>query len=171
MVILWRLVLLENELRAQFCIDFGCCLFWAFSLFLIIQTFKVRFLLSPNFRLWTLFQSKSAWLSNTAWAKEGGYERFTFCQHCKKTGRKYQWSHFLTKRMGCTWQSSRFLQNDAFVGDQGPSMQARLIFRKDRNQTSGQNIPPYKMRGCCKELVDAQSPFVWRNVYLHPFIL
>ena len=36
----------ENELRAQFCIDFGCVLFWAFCI-LLIQTFKVRFLLSP----------------------------------------------------------------------------------------------------------------------------
>ena len=42
-----------------------------------------------------------------------------------------------------------------FLG-QGPSMQARFIFRKI-NQTSGQNIPPYKMWWCCKELVDAQS--------------
>jgi hypothetical protein len=27
------------------------------------------------------------------------------------------------------WQGSRFLQNDSFFEDQGPSMQARLIFR------------------------------------------
>ena len=31
---------------------------------------------------------------------------------------------------------------------------------KYSNQTPGQNIPPYKMSGCCKELVDAQSPTV-----------
>ena len=37
-----------------------------------------------------------------SWAKEEGYERFTFCQRCKKTGRTYHWAPFLTKRMGCS---------------------------------------------------------------------
>ena len=46
-----------------------------------------------------------------------------------------------------TWQSNRFLQNDAFFGAQGPSIQAKL--------TSGQHLLLYKIRGYCKELVCA----------------
>ena len=83
----------------------------------------------------------SARLANTNLGqKKKGYERFTFCQRCKKTGHKFRWAQFLTKRIGSSvkttqknakkWQSNRFLQNDAFFGDQGPSMQARLILRK-----------------------------------------
>ena len=51
---------------------------------------------------WHLFLS--AWLSNTTHllGKRNGYERFTFFEHCKKTGRTYHWAIFLTKRMGCS---------------------------------------------------------------------
>ena len=34
--------------------------------------------------------------------KKQGYERFTFLQHCKKTGRTNHWTHFFTNRMGCS---------------------------------------------------------------------
>ena len=102
---------------------------------------------------------------------------------CKKTGRTYHWAHFLTKRMGCSlktieknagkWQSNRFFTKWCFFGDQGRSCKQDSYSEKDRNQTSGQNIrSPYKMwvlqrASCCTK----PSHFVWRNVYLHPFIL
>ena len=106
--------------------------------------------------------------NSTLGQKKKGYERFTFCQHCKKTDRTYHGAHFLTKRMGC---SLKALEKNAgngratssykmmpFLGFRVQACKQKSYSEKDRNQTSGQHIPPYKMWGCCKKLVDAQSP-------------
>ena len=103
--------------------------------------------------------------------KKQGYERFTYFQHCKKTGQTYHWAHFLSKRMGCPltaieknagkWQRKRFLQNGAFFG--GHKVQAckqNSHSEKDKNRTSGLSIPPYKMWGLWNELVDAYGPTI-----------
>ena len=96
-----------------------------------------------------------AFQHNSTLGQKKGYERFTFCQHCKKkTRRTYHCTHFRTKRMGSLktieknagkWQSNRFLQNDAFLGFRVQAFKQNSYSEKDRNQTSGQNIPPYKM--------------------------
>ena len=36
----------------------------------------------------------------------GEYERFSLRQDCKRTGSKYQWAHFFTKRMGCSLKAT-----------------------------------------------------------------
>ena len=47
---------------------------------------------------------------------------------CKKVGQLLKDNWGLSEENLGKWQSSRFLQNDAFFWPQGPSMQARLIF-------------------------------------------
>ena len=85
--------------------------------------------------------SVSAWLSNTTQllGKRRSMNASLFVNIVKKTRRTYHRTHFRTKRMGSLktleknagkWQSNRFLQNDAFFGVQGPSIQAKFILRK-----------------------------------------
>ena len=52
-----------------------------------------------------------------------------------------------------------------FLGVRVQAYKQDSYSEKKRNQTSGQNIPPYKMWGCCKELVDAQSPTILYGEY------
>ena len=171
MVILWRLVLLENELRAQFCIDFGCCLFWAFSLFLIIQTFKVRFLLSPISGYELSFSPSQLGFPTQLGQKKGGMNASLFVNIVKRQAANINDPISLQKGWVAHGRATGSYKMMPLLGIRVQACKQDSYSEKDRNQTSGQNIPPYKMRGCCKELVDAQSPFVWRNVYLHPFIL
>jgi len=80
--------------------------------------------------------SESARLSNTNLGqKKKGYERFTLVNIVKKNRPQISLSPFRYKRIGCSlktieiipkkWQSNKFLQSDAFFGDQGPSMQTK----------------------------------------------
>ena len=56
-----------------------------------------------------------------------------------------------------------------FLGLRAQACKKDSYSEKNRNQTSGQNIPPYKMRGCCKEMVDAHSPtFCMENCLPEP---
>ena len=101
----------------------------------------------------------------------GGYERFTLCQHGKQDRPQISLSPFPCKKDGLllndNWEKRREMAEQQvltkwclFWGIRVQACKQDSYSEKYSNQTPGQNIPPYKMSGCCKELVDAQSPTV-----------
>ena len=117
-----------------------------------------------------------------SWAKEEGYERFTFCQHCKKT-RTYHWAPFLTKRMGCSLKTIEGWVRKTQINGRATGSYKMMPYLGLRVQACKQNlysekkniylhIPPYKMcvlqrAGWCTQPYHS----VWSFFCLHPFIL
>ena len=120
--------------------------------------------------------SLSAWFSNTTdllGKKKQWYERFTFLQHCKKRP-NISLSPFPYKKDGLllndTWEKRWHMVEKCretgsykmvpFLGHKVQACKQNSYSRKRQDRTSGLSIPPYKMEGCWKEVVDAHGPTI-----------
>ena len=120
---------------------------------------------------------------HNSWAKRREYERFTFCQHCKKTGRKSQWEPISLKRMSCSLRTIegwviKTQGNGRATGSCGKmpfcGIRAQACKQdswKNGNQTFGQIYLPTKCARAAKSLFMHQALLVlccMNNFWLAP---
>ena len=105
--------------------------------------------------------------------KKQGYERFTFLQHCKKTGRTNHWTHFFTNRMGCSLMTIEKMKGNGretgfykmvpFLGNKVQACKPKTYSGK-KNRTSGLSIPRTKWRGDEKRWLMHTVPPVCKEI-------
>ena len=171
MVILWRLVLLENELRAQFCIDFGCCLFWAFSLFLIIPSKYVS--CSPQFPGYELsFSPSQPGFPTQLGQKKGGMNASLFVNIVKKDRPQISMIPFPYKKDGLHMAEQQVLTKWCLCWGSGSKHASKTHIEKKVEIKHPRKIYfPTKCGGAAKSwLVHKTYHFVW-FFCLHPIFL
>ena len=117
--------------------------------------------------------SLSAWLSNTnhlLGKRSRDMNASIVFNIAKKTRRTYHWAHFLTKKMGCSLMTIVKTKGNGretgsykmapFLGHKVQAWKQNSHSGKNTNRTSGLSIPPYKMEGWWKEVVDAHGPTI-----------